>query len=46
VFGDDLEPVLPSYSREVLAAGPGVADLRAAADRALGDCQRVLAVAA
>jgi orotidine-5'-phosphate decarboxylase len=46
VFGDDLEPVLPSYSREVLAAGPGVADLRAAADRALNACQRVLAVAA
>jgi len=34
VFGDSLPNVLPSYSREVLEAGPGVADLRAAAQRA------------
>jgi orotidine-5'-phosphate decarboxylase len=34
IFGENLQNVLPSYSREVLGAGPGVADLRAAAQRA------------
>jgi orotidine-5'-phosphate decarboxylase len=39
VFGSDLSAVLPSYSREVLAAGPSVAGLRAAVDRVLADCR-------
>jgi orotidine-5'-phosphate decarboxylase len=43
VFGDDLEAVLPSYSRTVLAAGPDLAAIRTAAERALADCRRVLA---
>ncbi|MGC5019487.1 orotidine-5'-phosphate decarboxylase [Micromonospora sp. DT47] len=43
VFGSSLPAVLPSYSREVLNAGPDVAALRAAADRAQADCQAVLA---
>lgn len=34
--------VLPAYAREVLAHGPGVAGLRAAADRALRACREVL----
>ena len=34
IFGENLQNVLPSYSREVLGAGPGVAGLRAAARRA------------
>ena len=34
IFGESLRNVLPSYSREVLGAGPAVADLRAAAQRA------------
>jgi orotidine-5'-phosphate decarboxylase len=34
IFGESLQNVLPSYSREVLGAGPAVADLRAAAQRA------------
>jgi orotidine-5'-phosphate decarboxylase len=42
VFGKSLRNVLPSYSREVLAAGPGVAGLRAAADRATQDCRLAL----
>ncbi|MFK3985411.1 orotidine-5'-phosphate decarboxylase [Micromonospora sp. NPDC050397] len=42
VFGRDLSTVLPSYSREVLGAGPDRAALRAAADRALADCRAVL----
>ncbi|GGJ86617.1 orotidine 5'-phosphate decarboxylase [Pilimelia anulata] len=42
VFGDALSAVLPSYSREVLGAGPGVAALRAAADRVRDDCAAVL----
>jgi orotidine-5'-phosphate decarboxylase len=42
VFGDDLSLVLPSYSREVLAAGPSVGALRNAAEVALADCQRVI----
>ncbi|MCO1598622.1 orotidine-5'-phosphate decarboxylase [Micromonospora sp. RHAY321] len=43
VFGSSLSAVLPSYSREVLSAGPDVAALRAAADRVLADCRAVLA---
>jgi orotidine-5'-phosphate decarboxylase len=42
VFGKSLRNVLPSYSREVLAAGPGVAGLRAAAERATQDCRIAL----
>ncbi|WP_433553892.1 orotidine-5'-phosphate decarboxylase [Micromonospora zamorensis] len=42
VFGSSLGSVLPSYSREVLSAGPDVAALRAAADRVLADCRAVL----
>jgi orotidine-5'-phosphate decarboxylase len=42
VFGKSLRNVLPSYSREVLAAGPEVADLRAAAERAVRDCRAAL----
>jgi orotidine-5'-phosphate decarboxylase len=34
--------VLPAYAREVLAQGPTVAGLRAAADRALRACRAVL----
>jgi orotidine-5'-phosphate decarboxylase len=34
IFGESLRNVLPSYSREVLGAGPDVAGLRAAAGRA------------
>jgi len=34
IFADSLPNVLPSYSREVLNAGPKIADLRAAAQRA------------
>jgi len=34
IFGESLRNVLPSYSREVLGAGPEVAGLRAAAQRA------------
>lgn len=43
VFGSSLPAVLPSYSREVLGAGPDVAALRAAADRAQADCRAALA---
>jgi orotidine-5'-phosphate decarboxylase len=42
VFGENLRNVLPSYSREVLAAGPGVAELRAAAERAADACRAAL----
>ncbi|ROT26560.1 orotidine-5'-phosphate decarboxylase [Micromonospora sp. HM5-17] len=45
VFGDALGAVLPSYSREVLGAGPEPAALRAAADRALAECRAVLTTA-
>jgi orotidine-5'-phosphate decarboxylase len=37
IFGEAGRAVLPSVSREVLRAGPGVADLRAAARRQLTD---------
>jgi orotidine-5'-phosphate decarboxylase len=42
VFGDSLPNVLPSYSREVLGAGPDVASLRVAAGRAVDECRAVL----
>ncbi|GAA3770782.1 orotidine-5'-phosphate decarboxylase [Plantactinospora mayteni] len=45
VFGNELSSVLPSYSREVLGAGPDHAALRAAADRALADCRAALTAA-
>lgn len=45
VFGDELSGVLPSYSREVLGAGPEPAALRAAADRVLADCRAALTAA-
>jgi orotidine-5'-phosphate decarboxylase len=41
VFGDRLDLVLPSYSREVLRAGPSAAALRAAAERARVACEAV-----
>jgi orotidine-5'-phosphate decarboxylase len=44
VFGSARDAVLPSYSREVLAAGPDPEGLRAAAARALADCERVLSL--
>ncbi|MGC4770950.1 orotidine-5'-phosphate decarboxylase [Micromonospora sp. DT44] len=43
VFGSSLAAVLPSYSREVLSAGPDTDALRAAADRVLVECRAVLA---
>jgi orotidine-5'-phosphate decarboxylase len=42
VFGASLPNVLPSYSREVLGAGPTVAGLRAAAARAADACRAAL----
>ncbi|WP_250037069.1 orotidine-5'-phosphate decarboxylase [Paractinoplanes maris] len=42
VFGESLRTVLPSYSREVLTAGPSVAGLRAAADRVADECRAAL----
>ncbi|WP_229072437.1 orotidine-5'-phosphate decarboxylase [Actinoplanes sp. DH11] len=42
VFGESLRNVLPSYSREVLAAGPQSSDLRAAAERVRDDCRAAL----
>jgi len=42
VFGENLRNVLPSYSREVLAAGPGVVELRAATERAADACRAAL----
>ncbi|MGK5677778.1 orotidine-5'-phosphate decarboxylase [Actinoplanes sp. URMC 104] len=42
VFGESLRTLLPSYSREVLAAGPGVAELRAAAERVAAECEAAL----
>jgi orotidine-5'-phosphate decarboxylase len=42
IFGKSLRNVLPSYSREVLSAGPGVAALRAAAARAADECRAAL----
>ncbi|MEV4133672.1 orotidine-5'-phosphate decarboxylase [Dactylosporangium sp. NPDC049742] len=45
-FGDQAPDVLPSYSREILGAGPDVATLRAAAERARDECAAALAVTA
>lgn len=42
VFGRALPHVLPSSSREVLSAGPGVAGLREAADRTTDQVREVL----
>ncbi len=42
IFGDSLRNVLPSYSREVLGAGPDPASLQAAADRAAAACRAVI----
>ncbi|GAA2537725.1 orotidine-5'-phosphate decarboxylase [Winogradskya consettensis] len=42
IFGESLRNVLPSYSREVLSAGPDVAALQAAADRAQAACRAVI----
>jgi orotidine-5'-phosphate decarboxylase len=42
VFGENLRNVLPSYSREVLTAGPSVSALRVAAQRAVDDCRAAL----
>ncbi|SNY56220.1 orotidine-5'-phosphate decarboxylase [Paractinoplanes atraurantiacus] len=42
VFGESLRNVLPSYSREVLTAGPSVAELRLAAERATDECAAAL----
>jgi orotidine-5'-phosphate decarboxylase len=42
VFGESLHNVLPSYSREVLTAGPSVAGLRAATEVALDACRAAL----
>lgn len=42
VFGSSLSAVLPTSSREVLAAGPDPAALRNAADRVLADCRAAL----
>ncbi|MEU5554224.1 MULTISPECIES: orotidine-5'-phosphate decarboxylase [unclassified Micromonospora] len=44
VFGSALTSVLPSYSREVLGAGPRPEALRAAAERAVADCRAALAM--
>ncbi|QDY07633.1 orotidine-5'-phosphate decarboxylase [Micromonospora sp. HM134] len=43
VFGSSLSAVLPSYSREVLNAGPDADALRAAAARVAADCRHILA---
>ncbi|MET7807622.1 orotidine-5'-phosphate decarboxylase [Micromonospora chersina] len=43
VFGSSLPSVLPSYSREVLGAGPDEEALRAATDRVLAECRAALA---
>jgi orotidine-5'-phosphate decarboxylase len=45
IFAGNPSVVLPSYSREVLGAGPDVAALRAAAQRALDSCRAALDVA-
>ncbi|MFJ6954346.1 orotidine-5'-phosphate decarboxylase [Micromonospora aurantiaca (nom. illeg.)] len=45
VFGAALPWVLPSYSREVLGAGPDPTGLRAATERVLADCRAALGTA-
>ncbi|UQU67205.1 orotidine-5'-phosphate decarboxylase [Couchioplanes caeruleus] len=42
IFGESLRNVLPSYSREVLSAGPETVALQAAADRAVAACRAVI----
>jgi orotidine-5'-phosphate decarboxylase len=42
IFGESLQNVLPSYSREVLGAGPDVTALRSAAQRAAHACRAAL----
>jgi orotidine-5'-phosphate decarboxylase len=42
IFGESLRNVLPSYSREVLSAGPDVASLQVAAARAADACRVAL----
>jgi orotidine-5'-phosphate decarboxylase len=42
IFGESLQNVLPSYSREVLGAGPEPAAIRAAAQRAADACRTAL----
>jgi orotidine-5'-phosphate decarboxylase len=42
IFRESLQNVLPSYSREVLSAGPDPAALRAAAQLAADSCRAVL----
>jgi orotidine-5'-phosphate decarboxylase len=44
VFGSARDAVLPSYSREVLGAGPDLDGLREAAARARADCERALSL--
>ncbi|MEV6927846.1 orotidine-5'-phosphate decarboxylase [Dactylosporangium sp. NPDC051485] len=46
VFGSAVANVLPSWSREVLSAGPEVAALRAAAQRARESCASAIVVTA
>ncbi|NUT34202.1 MAG: orotidine-5'-phosphate decarboxylase [Hamadaea sp.] len=42
IFGDAIDAVVPSYSREVLAAGPTVSGLVDAAERSLDACRKAL----
>jgi orotidine-5'-phosphate decarboxylase len=42
VFGAALPAALPAYSREILAHGPAVADLRAVTDRTLARLRAIL----
>jgi orotidine-5'-phosphate decarboxylase len=42
VFGSSLRNVLPAYSRQILAAGPDPAAVRAATRRAAADCRAVI----
>jgi orotidine-5'-phosphate decarboxylase len=42
IFGNSIDGVLPSYSREVLGAGPSVSALRDAAERSLEACRTAL----
>ena len=42
IFGESLQNVLPSYSREVLGAGPDVVSLQAAAGRVADACRAAL----
>ena len=42
VFGAGSRNAIPSVSREILMAGPGVAELSAAIDRAQAECRKVI----